>query len=40
MSEVRFKNEEMAVMSLSNLYERYGFRQFKMRTRIFFLAAA
>ncbi len=30
MSEVRFKNEEMAVMSLSNLYERYGFRQFKM----------
>ena len=30
MSVVRFTNEEMAVMSLSSLYARYGFRQFKM----------
>ena len=30
MSVVRFTNEEMAVMSLSSLYAKFGFRQFKM----------
>lgn len=29
-SVIGFSNEEMAVMSLSNLYKQYGFKQFKM----------